>query len=509
MTELFGERSRFSELEPMGVIDIGSNSVRLVVYEGAVRLPSPLFNEKVLCGLGRSIASTGRLGEEATERALHALKRFRALARVLGVKNLRAIATAAMRDAEDGRDFIRKGERAVGVKIEIVSGEKEASLAAYGIQMGFPNADGLAGDLGGGSLELIDIAGRDVNTAVSLPLGSLRLMDQTNNSLDKAKSVITRVLDDLPWIADGKDRPFYVVGGTWRAIAKIHMAQENYPLQVMHGYEIPTPELIKFCKQLTTNMDGPATQIVSKARRDTVPYGALVLERLLKRMAPSKVVFSVFGIREGLLYSLMPKSEQRRDPLIAFCQNFARLRSRSVEHAYELCSWTDRLIETSKLDETREQRRLRHAACLISDVGWRAHPDYRGEQSLNMVAYAAVAGIDHPARFFLALAIFFRHAGKADTAEKNLSAQLKNAVTPETLYRARIVGQAIRVAHMMSAGMAGVVDETPIYFENDKLHLSLPKAYATLDGERLTRRLASLANLFGCESRVVVAGANG
>ena len=147
-----GERGRFAELEPIGVIDIGSNSVRLVVYEGAVRSPTPLFNEKVLCGLGRSVATTGRLGAESIERALTALARFRAIARVLGVKNLRAIATAAVREAGDGREFIARGERAAGVAIQTLSGEREAELAAAGIEMGFRNPLGVAGDLGGGSL---------------------------------------------------------------------------------------------------------------------------------------------------------------------------------------------------------------------------------------------------------------------------------------------------------------------------------------------------------------------
>ncbi len=506
MTELFGERSRFSELEPMGVIDIGSNSVRLVVYEGAVRAPTPLFNEKVLCGLGRSVASTGHLGEESTKRALAALRRFRALARVLGVKNLRAIATAAVRDAKDGQAFIREGERAVGVRIEIVSGEKEARLAAYGIQMGFPDADGLAGDLGGGSLELIDVTSNQVNEATTLPLGGLRLLDETQGSLDAAKSRINDVLDNLPWLANGKGRPFYVVGGTWRALAKLHMAHENYPLHVMHGYEMSTQDAIRFAKAVVDQKNGLDFSLVSKARREIIPYGALVLERLLKKMAPSKVIFSIFGIREGLLYSLMPPTEQKRDPLIAFCQTFARLRSRSVEHAFELCSWTDRLFETSSIEETLAERRLRHAACLVSDVGWRAHPDYRGEQSLNMVAHAALAGIDHPGRFFLALAIYFRHAGKGESAGEHLSQKLKSTVSPELLLKARLVGQAVRVAHMLSAGMPGVIDETPLEFKDGNLVLHLPKAHAGLAGERIDRRLATLAGSLGCESTVRIAG---
>ena len=174
-------------MEPIGVIDIGSNSVRLVVYEGAVRAPTPLFNEKVLCGLGRSVATTGSLGSEAVERALAALARFNVIARILSVKNLRAIATAAVRDAQNGREFIERGEKACWRAIEILSGEKEARLAAQGIMMGFVDADGIAGDLGGGSLELIDIVQDRLKEAATAPLGGLRLID-THRQQDRARS---------------------------------------------------------------------------------------------------------------------------------------------------------------------------------------------------------------------------------------------------------------------------------------------------------------------------------
>src|SRR5262249_4267519 len=138
--------------------------------------------------------------------------------------------------------------------------------------------------------------------------------------------------------------------------------------------------------------------VVSKPRREVLPYGALVLERLLRKLEPSQLVFSVFGVREGLLYSLLPEHERRKDALLSFCEDYARLRSRSVVHAHELCDWTDALFRAPGPDESAEERRLRHAACLLSDIGWRAHPDYRGEQSLNVIAHAALAGIDHPGR---------------------------------------------------------------------------------------------------------------
>lgn len=499
LKELFGARDRRSELEPMAVIDIGSNSVRLVVYEGAVRSLTPVFNEKILCGLGRSVATTGSLGSEAVERAVQALVRFKTILRVLCVKNVRAIATAAVREASNGKDFIARGEAAAGCSIEVLSGAKEAELAAMGIMMGFVTPDGIAGDLGGGSLELIDISGKTLNDAVTLPLGGLRLIDTTGNRIDKATDVVDQAIAGLAWLQQGKGRDFYAVGGTWRALAKLHMESKQYPLRVMHGYRVPARDALDFCEALRKakkGQDMPGMGAVARARREVLPYGALVLERLIRRMQPGSIVFSVFGIREGLIYSQLPERERHRDPLLSFCEDYSTLRSRSVEHAQELCRWTDQLFADPELAETEEERRLRYAACLLSDVGWRAHPDYRGEQSLNTIAHAGLGGVDHAGRIFLALSVFYRHESGEISAE-SLPERLKALVTKRVLKRARITGAAIRVAHMLSIGMAGVIDETPLSHDGGKLVLRIPKSYAGLDGERLRRRFETLSGLVG------------
>lgn len=505
--QAFADDWRSADIEPLGVIDIGSNSVRLVVYEGASRAATPVFNEKILCGLGRSVATTGRLGRDSVDRALAALARFHAITSVLNVKNVRAIATAAVREAADGAEFIRAAERATGVKIEILSGEKEAQLAAFGIRMGFVDPDGVAGDLGGGSLELIDITKDALNGAATLPLGGLRLIDTTGDKLERAGAVIDEALLRLPWLQNGKGRTFYAVGGTWRALAKLLMEQSSYPLRVMHGYAVPTVQAISCCETIRRAKkvsDIPFIGEISKARREVVPYGALVMEKLLRHMAPSQVVFSVFGIREGLLFSLLPEHERSKDPLLSFCEDYALLRSRSLEHARELCKWTDVIFTGNSLAETPEERRLRYAACLLSDIGWRTHPDYRGEQSLNVIAHSGLAGIDHPGRMFLALSVYFRHNGPVEDDGEHLSQNLKSAVDKRSQKRARIIGTAVRTAHMLSIGRPGVIDECPLSYEGDLLVLRLPKTYAALDGERLRRRLDSLASLLGRTPKVKV-----
>ena len=497
--EVAGANERTAELEPIGVVDIGSNSVRLVVYEGAVRAPTPVFNEKILCGLGRSVASTGSLGQEAVDRALSALARFRVIARILSVKNVKAIATAAVRDAQNGNDFLERGEQALGVRIEVLTGDQEARYAAQGIMMGFADPDGIAGDLGGGSLELIDISRDGLKDAETLPLGGLRLIDTTGNKLDRAVEVIDRALAGLPWLSQGEGRTFYGVGGTWRSLARLHMDQINYPLRVMQGYKLTTREALGMCEQFRRVKkigEIPGIGKIARARREVLPYGALVLERLLRRMQPRQVVFSVFGIREGLIYSLLPPHERQRDPLLSFCEDYATLRSRSVEHAWELCAWTDQIFADPALEETLEERRLRYAACLLSDAGWRAHPDYRGEQSLNTIAHAGLSGVDHQGRIFLGLSVLYRHDATEENGQQ-LSDRLRVLVGKRVLRRAKIIGAAVRVAHMLSIGMSGVIDRTSLTFENGSIVLTIPRPYANLDGERLRRRFATLAELLG------------
>jgi exopolyphosphatase/guanosine-5'-triphosphate,3'-diphosphate pyrophosphatase len=497
------------DLEPMAVVDIGSNSVRLVVYEGAVRSPTPIFNEKVLCGLGREIASTGRLDEESIKRALDALGRFKAIARILDVKHVRAIATAACRDAVNGPDFIVRGEKALGTPIQILSGLQEAELAAKGILMGFRLPDGLAGDLGGGSLELVDVAGEAMRQAVTLPLGGLRLLDASGGRIDKAIDLADAHVAGVPWLDKGRGRSFYAVGGTWRAIARLHMEETEYPLHVMHGYAIPVKQTIAFCEDLRktkklSSMKGIAK--ISRPRREVLPIGALVLERLLKQLEPREVIFSVFGIREGLVYGLLSEAERRKDPLLSFCADYARLRSRSAAHAAELCSWTDALFLPPGPVESEDEKRLRWAACLLSDISWRAHPDYRAEQSLILIAQSALAAIDHPGRVFLALAIYFRHLGAAREDEEEggdrLSDRLRGIVSRRLYRRARIIGAAIRAAHMLSIGRPGIIDETLLAYEKDKLVLTLPRAHAALSGERVQRRFSTLAELLERKSEI-------
>ena len=487
---------------PVAVVDIGSNSVRLIVYDGATHAPAPIYNEKVLCGLGRSIATTGKLEAAGVARALRALRRFRALIEQLHATRTEVIATAAAREAKNGPDFIAQAEQVLGCDITVLSGTMEAELAALGVVSGIYAADGFVGDLGGGSLELVDVRGGRLSDALTMPLGGLRLIDASGGSLKKARQIVDAEFAKVDWLEKGRGRDFYAIGGTWRALARLHMTQTGYPLSVMHNYRISADEAQKFAALLDHQSQSSLAGIrdISSARRETVPYGALVLERLIKQMKPRAIVVSVLGIREGLLYSLLSDEERAKDPLIEACHALAKKRARSVESADELFTWTDRLFRSPGPIETPEQTRLRHAACLLSDIGWRAHPDYRGAQSLNLVAHGNLIGVDHPGRAFLALTAYYRNEGLSKNDE--LSRGLVELVDKETLKRARILGAAFRAAHMVAAAMPGVLPHTPVSYEGNRLIWQLPEPYANLEGERVERRFKTLANLLDREPEI-------
>jgi exopolyphosphatase/guanosine-5'-triphosphate,3'-diphosphate pyrophosphatase len=484
---------------PVAVIDIGSNSVRLVVYEGVTRSPTPLFNEKTLAGLGREVQSKGLLAADAIATALAALRRFRALCDTMRVERLWVIATAACREARNGRDFIAAAEKICRAKIDVISGQREAHLTALGVVSGFHRPDGIVGDLGGGSLELVDVHGSRIKSGSTLPLGGLALQDRSAQSIKRAEKIVKDVFAELALLKNGAGRAFYAVGGTWRALAHLHMAQTGYPLHVLHGYVIRAREALEFCRLVRHVNPDSLSQIdvVSAARRPLLPYAALVLEHIVRKAEPRDIVFSALGVREGLLYSLLDAQTRKLDPLLAAAQELNRLRSRSPQHGEELIDWADAFMASSGIDETAEEKRLRHAACLLADIGWRAHPDYRGEQSLNVIAHAAFVGIDHPGRAYLALAVFFRHAGLLHDEE--LSPRLRELASTRALDRARVLGAALRVAYLVSASMPGVLPRTPLTVERHRLVLRLQGECAALAGERLSSRLRQLARLIGRE----------
>jgi exopolyphosphatase len=494
-------QGRLPGIRPVSVIDIGSNSVRLVIYEGLNRAPTVLFNEKVLCGLGKELATTGRMPEDGIERAVAALKRFRALSRQARAAEMHVLATAAAREAENGRDFIARAEAVLDCRIRILTGEEEARFSALGIISGFHKPDGITGDLGGGSLELVDVREQDLSGATTLPLGSLRLAEMSEGSLSRARAIVREHLARAEVLKAGEGRTFFAVGGTWRNLAKLHMEMTDYPLHMMQGYGIAREEAITFLEEVANARDSaiPAMRAVSRNRRSLLPYGAVTLQETLDIMKAERVTFSALGVREGYLYSLLGPAEAARDPLLTAAGEIAILRARSPEHARELARWTGRMVAVFGFEETEDESRYRQAACLLADISWRAHPDYRGLQALNIIAHSTLTGISHAGRAYIALANYFRFEGLNDDG---VSTRLAGIATPRYVELAKLLGGLLRVVYLFSASMPGIVPG--LSFEKAgpgdgdlDLVLVVPPDCEEFLGERLNGRLQQLAKLTG------------
>ncbi len=479
----------------IGVIDTGSNSVRLVVYDGLRRTPIPLFNEKVFCGLGKSVAATGRIEGGAAESARMTLRRFAILLRAMNVGQIEAVATAASREADNGSEFIKELSREIGIDIRIISGAEEGRLAALGVLAGNPRASGLAGDMGGSSIELIAIGNGACGRAETLPIGPLKVKKSTGLQFDAR-------IDDLlarhDWIREASGKTFYAVGGSWRALAQVHMRSIDHPVRVIHEYAIAAPEAMRFTGEISrmTQAELEAVPGLSKRRAETAAPAAAVLNRLLRQTQVRRVVFSAYGLREGLLFDHLPEALQVRDPLIAACEEKGARLGRFPEHADEITRWTSTLFK----DESESARRLRHCASLLSDIGWRVHPDHRADQCLMEVVNSQFAGITHRGRAMLALAIYFRYRAEMASGE----VERLWAFAGASADNARILGLALRLAHTISGGTGGILQNCSLRVSPGELCLHMPAEYEDLVGEALLKRLRQLAQALGRKPFTVI-----
>ncbi len=484
----------------VAVVDIGSNSIRLVVFDGLKRAFLPLFNEKVICGLGRGLGTSGRLSEEGVDSALVNLTRFVAMARAMKIAELHMIATAAVREARNGLEFANMVEGRCGHPIRVLSGFEEARLAALGVLAGLPAADGIMGDLGGGSLELVSLDRGQLGSSKTLPLGALRHADALKCRHKQALKLIDRELDKAAWLGDVEGRDLYAVGGAWRNLARLHMEQIGHPLHVLHGYALPRGEAADLARLVAGLGKRSIAHIpgISRRRAETLPYAALLLERLLLRCRPSRLVLSAYGLREGLLFDRLTVEQRVRDPLIDAAAQLALAQGRFGNFSDALACWTDPLFP----EEPQAMRRLREAACLLSDVAWREHPDYRAKHALGHLLHFPFMAVDHRDRAFIAVAVATRYAGcdLPPAADAVLS-----LLSPAERRRAQVTGLALRLAYSLSAGVPALLQKVSLRNRQGRLTLDLPRDGSIPPGEIVERRLQALVQASEAKSGHVLA----
>jgi len=480
--------------KPFAVIDIGSNSVRMVVYESLKRAALPVFNEKVLCGLGRGVAERGKLDPETSELALHTLKRYAALADAMGVGAIEAVATAAIRDSSDGPDFVARVEETCGIKVRILTGSEEGHYSALGVAAAIPDAEGVVGDLGGGSLELVGIGNGTPGAPTTLPLGPLRFAKAA-----PTPAHVDKVLSQAKGLKARKGQTLYCVGGVWRTLARVHIRQRQAPLQIVHEYRVKASDFAEFADLLKHLSPGSlaALQGVATKRAPAVPVGALVLERLIAALRPTDLVFCGYGLREGLVHSHLPKTEQQRDPFIAFCEDEASLSSRFALHVDEVLAWLEPILGAPNPDAMR----IRKGAILLSELAWRGHSDYRAEQALVRILHGPFVGIGHRGRALVALAVYERYRGDPDFV---VAGEARRVLDEREIERGLTLGKLLDLAQTLSGGAPGLLPQTSLELVGDRLCLTLPAGLADFAGEVVRKRHNKLARHLDVRAEIAI-----
>lgn len=449
-----------------------------------------------MAGLGKGLSDSRGLSDGAMRDALKVLARFQALAAGMGISEPLTVATAAVRQAINGSEFLRR-IRDTGLSVKMLSGDEEAEAAGLGVIAGFECADGIVGDLGGGSLELVRIRGGRVYKRESFPLGVLRLGALRSQGPKAFELAVTTQLSQGEWVGAAKGLPFYLVGGSWRSLARIHMHLERFPLPVLHHYEMPRQAASRMVRALRRlDLAALKTQgIVAGARLPALPDAAALLSVLINKLDPSGMIVSANGLREGLLFGKLSEVEQQLDPLIVAARAEGQRQGRFVEHGDLLFDWTSPLFA----DETKEQARLRHAACLLGDIGWAANPDFRAERGLESALHGNWLGLTPRGRAMIGQALYAAFGG--GTVRPAILGEL---ASDDELNLARIWGLAIRLGHRLGGGVPGPLTESSLVVTEDRLTLHFADSAAALKGEAVERRLKQLATVMGKTASVKV-----
>lgn len=484
----------------LAVIDIGSNSVRLVVFSGRSRVPAVVFNEKLMCGLGAEVGNSGKMDPGAVKLALSTLRRFKALCEQMQVHETIVVATAAVRDAKNGADFVGKVKREVGFDIQVIEGGEEGRLSGLGVLSGEPDALGIVGDLGGGSLELAQVKGGSVHQTISLPLGPLRLTGKFGNNLKLIKQHLREEFAAIPWLHEAKGQNLYMVGGAWRNITRLMMREKASPLPIVHGYASSRSEFSAYCARLSKLEPKtiPFGNTVSQKRKEVMPVAAVILQELLAAMQARRAVASSYGLREGLIFDKLAFEIQRLDPFIHVCRVFAEERCRFAEHADVIFDWTRPLFKSSVREPERQQKR-HLAICLLGDIAWRGHPDFRAEKAVETILHGNFVGVTHADRAYIAVALNQAYGAPVDAPHMS---HVLSLLKVNDIIEARMMGAALRLAQRLSGGAVTALLVSRLRLTQTHLRLGVPGSYEDIANEVVAKRLSQLADLMGRKSAI-------
>jgi exopolyphosphatase/guanosine-5'-triphosphate,3'-diphosphate pyrophosphatase len=484
------------DVREVAVIDVGSNSVRLVVFRVDGRAMTPILNEKVMAGLGRGIGESGFLNATGRQTALAALRRFAALVNHMGIKTTHAVATAALREARDGQAFAAQVNKETGIGLRIIDGVEEGRLSALGVLAGTPDAHGVVGDLGGSSLELATISPRGNGTALSYPLGPLALANGEAFDTDRVSAEIDHALRNTAVFQKSRGSTFYAVGGAWRALGRIDVTLRDHPLSLLHQHQMTradTLKVVEFVRKQSRRSLERFEEAAAK-RAEALPYAALTLQRILELGGFERVILSSYGLREGLLFDAMAPQVRAQDALIAAAEAFGAPSLRARAFGDALARFINPVFSAVPTAFSPAiDARLRAAACRLADIAAGLHPEQRGAIVFDLVVRAPLAAITHAERAFLAAAVHTRYTKSAPNAE----ALINRLLTEPQIAQANILGLAMRLGAELSGRSAGLMSRFQLRRTSDILKVVVRAEDAHLLTATSLRRLEPLANALG------------
>lgn len=487
------KKKKIGDKEKMAVIDLGSNAARLAIFDGCNRAPVMVYAERDFLGLGKGLAETGKLNPDGARRAMDSLARFAALIRAMKIRHVEAVATAAVRDAKDGAAFLRKVKNKCGLSIHVIEGGEEARLSALGVTGGGLCQNGIIGDLGGGSLELIEIENGKIKNRISLPLGTQRIMAE--KGVAAQVKLIAQHLDGVSFLKNGggKGREFCALGGAWRTLARLHIKVEQWPVPVIDHHKIEGGAALEFVGDISKRKQQALMHLSGMTQKKIadIPAAALLLSQILERMKPQSLTFSATGLREGLVFDRLDAKIMKKDPLFVSAFKMAGRSSRykGADTFLTLARWIEPLFD--KREETPFLARVRLAAALMSDTGWFEHESVRGEHALTRVLTMPYYDADHATRAMMALACYVRYHGEPEDGD--ITAPLQAMLGNDRARQAVVIGLALNLAYMLTGGALDLLRPVTFKTTPDRVELRISKKLGVLKGEAVMRILSALA----------------
>ena len=477
------------EVPDRAVIDIGSNTVRMVVFSGPRRAPNVWLNEKVTARLGRDLADSGEIPQEAEDLALGGLRRFSTIIDDLGITDVAAVATAAARDASNGPDFVGKVQE-LGIDPRVLTGVEEATTSAFGVIGAFPGAKGVVADLGGGSLELVAVEDNGCHDGISLPLGTLRLPALRAKGDEAFAAAVKEQLSHAGWARE-QDGKLYLVGGTWRALASYAIHKDGYPLTDPQAYCLSVEDADAIAAKLADADPDKRTSItgISSSRAAGLPNAAAMLRVMLEELEPEALVISAWGIREGLLFERLSPTAREQDPLLAAVTHFATPRGADITSATLMAAWTADAVD----GRNRGSERIRLAATLLTQAAARIEPNMRLSHATDWALEKRWVGLDHTGRAMMAQCI------RASAGSPKLVEDYLRMASEKQMRRASGWGLANRLCRKIGAGTRVSLSGTSLRREDDKLVLRFDEDRAQLMGDTVESELANLADWLNLE----------